>query len=127
VLGKAVAFCTARHEPPGRPMSDSFKSYVDAFSIGTRAGMTEIVKTDKSFIDSSTAYTGKDFEMMDEQGQSLLKSVQASPQAVCAKLAAVLGSATAAAFKEDILQSNHDYRAKRSEYCAGIPKPKNCE
>jgi hypothetical protein len=88
--------------------------------------MKEIVKIDKDFIGSSAVYEGKDLEMMDRQGQSILKSVQASPKDACAKLSSVVGSGTAAAFKESTLQGYQEYQARRSEYCARIPKPKNC-
>ena len=73
VLGRAVTFCTANHQPENRSLDGSFKSYVDAFSAGTKAAILEIAKTDKDFLSSAPAYESKDLEIMDRQGQLLLE------------------------------------------------------
>lgn len=127
VLGKAAAFCAEQHQPQGLSLDDALKSYVAAFSEGTRAGMTEIEKNDKSYLASAPAFGDKDFEMMDKQADSMLKSVQASPATACKKLGAVLESGTSASFKESTLQAYSQYKAMRAKYCARIPKPKGCE
>jgi hypothetical protein len=127
VLSKAVTFCVANHQPESRSLDGSVKSYVEAFSTGTKAGMIEIAKTDKDILRSAPAYQGKDFEMMDRQGESLLKKVQASPATECMKLGAFLASGTTATFKESTLQGHREYKAKRAEYCARLPKPNNCD
>ena len=127
VLSKAVQFCATNHQPPSRSLDGNFKSYVEAFFTGTKAGMIEIAKTDKDILRSTPAYQGKDFEMMDRQGELLLKKVQASPATECTNLGVFLESGTVATFKESTLQSHREYRAKRAEYCARLPKPKNCD
>lgn len=127
VLSKAVTFCVANHQPESRSLDGSFKSYVEAFSTGTKAGMIEIGKTDKDILRSGPAYQGKDFEMMDRQGESLLKKLQASPATECIILGAFLDSGTTATFKESTLQGHREYKAKRAEYCARLPKPNNCD
>lgn len=127
VLSKAVAFCTARHQPANRSLDDTFRSYIEAFAAGTKAGMLDIAQTDKEFPGSAPTYQGKDLEMMDRQGELLLKKVQSSPATECMKLGGFLGSGTSATFKESTLQSYRDYKAKRADYCAQRPRPKNCE
>jgi hypothetical protein len=72
-------------------------------------------------------YQAKDFEMMDRQGELLLKRVQASPASECMNLGTFLDSGTAATFKESTLQSLQEYRVKSTEYCARFPKTKNCD
>lgn len=126
VVSKAVAFCVANHQPEGRSLDASLKSFVEAFSTGTKAGITEIVKTDKDLLRSGPMYRGKDFEKIDRQGELLLKKVQASPAKECMKLGAFLDSRTAVTFRESTLRYQ-EFKAKRAEYCARLPKPKNCD
>lgn len=127
VLSKAVAFCAANHQPESRSLDSSLKSFVEAFSTGTKAGMVEIAKTDKDILRSGPVYQGKDFEVMDRQGELLLKKVQASPATECMKLGAFLDSGTAATFRESTLRGHQEFKARRAEYCARLPKPKNCD
>ena len=127
VLSKAASFCAADHQPQGHSLDSSLKSYVEAFSTGTKAGMIEIAKTDKDILRPTPAYKGKEFEMMDRQGDLLLKRVQASPATECMKLGSFLDSGTTATFKESTVQGHREYKAKRAEYCARLPKPTNCD
>jgi hypothetical protein len=126
VLGKAVAFCSASHSPEGRPLDDSFRSYLQAFSAGTKAGMIEIAKTENQPLPSASPYDSRDLEQMDRQGQQLLRNVQASPADECRKLSAFLGSGTSESFKEEALRGHREYKARREAYCAQVPKPKSC-
>ena len=124
-VSKAVAFCVANHQPESRSLDASLKSFVEAFSTGTRAAIIEIVKTDKDLLRSGPMYRDRDLEMIDRQGELLLKKVQASPPTECMKLGALLDSRTAATFRESTLRYQ-EFKAKRAEYCARVPKPKDC-
>jgi hypothetical protein len=126
VLTKAVMFCVASHQPAGKALDTSYKTYVDAFASGTRAGMIEIAGTDKSILQSAPVYQAKDLEMMDKQADMMLAAVRASPEAGCSKLAAILESGTVESFKEATLQGHREYEAKRAAYCARVPKPTGC-
>ena len=127
VLGRAAAFCTANRQPENRSLDTSLNSYVEAFSSGTKAAMIEITKTDSDFVKSAPPYQGRDLEVMDQQAQQLLRKMQSSPASECRGLGNFLDSGTPASFKKRTFQSHRDYEAKRAEYCAQKPKPKNCD
>ena len=125
-LGKASAFCSANHQPAGKPLDERLAAYVAAMSSGTREAMLEIAKTDAGYLQSGPAYSLKDFEMMDQQADMLLKQVQASPAGVCAKLGETLDAGSSSFFKEETLRSYQQFQARRAQYCAHSPKPANC-
>ena len=123
VLARAATFCTTS----GRSLDVRLEAYIDAFSAGTKAGMIEIAKTEPAILNPVPAHTKTDFEMMDKQGDVFLRGVQSNPDIGCKKLGDFLDSGTIAAFKESTLQSHREYSAKRAEFCATVPKPKNCQ
>ena len=125
-LGKAASYCTANHQPAGQALDARLKTYVAAMSAGTREAMLEIAKTDPAFLQSTPPYSGKDYEMMDKQAETILQQVQASPADGCAKLGTTLDAGNSAFFKDYTLQGYREYQAKRAQYCARSPKPANC-
>ena len=127
VLGKATAFCAEQHQPQSLSIDDALKSYLAAFSEGTKAGMADIANKDMSYLASAPVFGDKEFEMMDKQAELMLISVQASPVFACEQLASVLESGTSESFKEDTLKSYSQYKESRSEYCARIPMLEGCE
>ena len=125
-FGKAASFCAANHQPAGQALDVRLTAYVSAMSSGTREALLEIAKTDPGFLQSTPAYSGKDFDMMDQQADAILQQVQASPAEGCAKLGSTLEAGNSAFFKDYTLQSHREYQAKRAQYCARSPKPANC-
>jgi hypothetical protein len=127
VFGSSAAFCAANEKPQGRPTDASLSSFLGAFRAGTRAGMIEIAANDKDILSSGPSYQDRDFEMMDKQAAAMLAAIQSSAALGCKKLADILESGTAEAFKQQALDSHREYKAKRAAYCAREPKPKNCD
>ncbi|MFY8119579.1 MAG: hypothetical protein ACOVLH_17340 [Roseateles sp.] len=125
-LGKSAAFCAGQQLPPGRQLESSLKAYVAAFAAGSQAAMSEIAQRDKDFVRSTPPMSAKDLEGADQSAQLLLKRVQSAPAQECAGLSGYLEAGTAEKVKDFTLQSYQEFKAKRAEYCARQPKPKNC-
>ena len=126
IFGSSAAFCAASDQPQGRRTDNSLSSFVGAFKAGTKAGMIEIAESDKGILSSAPSFQDRDFEMMDKQAAMMLAAIQSSAAQGCKKLADILDSGTAEAFKQQALDSHREYKAKRVAYCARDPKPKNC-
>ena len=129
VLNRAAAFCSNSQLPPGRPLDQRLTSYIEAFSIGTAAGMNEIASTDTNndILSPIPAHNKMDIEMMDKQGDIFLKAVQSSPERGCKKLSELFDAGSIDSFKNTTLQNYQEYKIKRLKYCSKEPKPKNCE
>jgi hypothetical protein len=129
VLSRAAAFCSNSQLPPGRPLDQRLASYIEAFSIGTAAGMNEIASTDNNsdILSPIPAHSKTDIEMMDKQGEIFLKAAQSSPERGCKKLSELLDAGSIESFKNSTLQNYQEYKLKRLKYCSKEPKPKNCE
>ncbi|TGN41693.1 hypothetical protein [Marinobacter confluentis] len=127
VLSQVVKYCATLKRTGEASIEQDLKSYLDAFREGSKAGLAEIAATDQNFLGREPAYKGKDFEVMDKQGQLLVDKAKTAPVKECAKFSAFFNSATATAFRNDILRNHNDYQARRANHCAQRPTPKGCE
>lgn len=125
-LGQAASFCAGQQLPAGRRLDASLKAYLRAFASGTQAAMSEIAQSDQGFVSATPPMSAKDLEGLAQSGQLLLKQVQAAPAQECAGLSRYLDAGTPEQVKAFTLQSYQEFKAKRAEYCARQPRPKNC-
>lgn len=127
VLSQVVEYCATLQRTSEESIEQDFKSYLDAVREGSKVGLAEIAATDQSFLGREPAYKGKDFEVMDKQGQLLVDKAKTAPVKECAKFSAFFNSATAAAFRNNILRNHNEYQARRAKHCSQRPTPRGCE